>query len=114
MLKPKLNDFQKTFLKTLFSKMLFFPAIWYFIWAIYPLATDPYLLQGFDLVFYIMLSLFNWLCFIITLLGAVAIEMIIANPELRHSLTHLERGKPRKREEGKPEKEQKKEKLPLF
>jgi len=109
---PRLNNIQNAFLKGLLTKLLFFPAIWYFFWAIYPLATNPYLLQGFDPVFYIMLSLFNWLCFIITLLGAAAIELLISNPQLRKNLLHIERGKPKTTEESP--KEQKEKKLPVY
>jgi hypothetical protein len=100
-------------MKKLLSKLLFFPAIWFFFWAIYPLATSPYLLQGFDLLFYLMLSLFNWILFVVSLMAAVVCEMMIANPNLRRALTHIERGKSRQGVAQKPEGEKEK-KLPLY
>lgn len=111
----KLNTVQRAILKNLLSKILLFPAIWFFVWAIYPLATSPYLLQGFDILFYLMLSLKNWLLFLVSLLGAVVIEMLIANPELRRSLMHIERGAhPSVSSGDKSQSKKKEEKMPLY
>jgi hypothetical protein len=107
----RLKPLQRCFLKSLLSKLLFFPSVWCFVWAIYPLAWE----ENRQPIYYLMLSLYNWLCFIITLIGAVVIEMIIAHPELRRSLTHIERGKPKQQKIGEKGKERKKEKkLPLY
>jgi len=90
----RLNPLQRKLFRGLLSKLLIFPALWYFIWAIYPLATSPYLQTvGFDPLFYLMASLFNWICFVVSLLAAVALEIFIDNPQLRKNLFHLDRGK---------------------
>lgn len=104
-----LKPMQKLFLKSLLKKLSLCPAFFFFFWAIFPLAwTRP-----FDL--YIMLSLFNWLCFMLSVFGAILLEMLITYPDLRKKLTHLERGitKEKKTEEvaAKPKKEQD---LPIF
>ena len=110
----RLTPFQKLFLKNLITKMLIFPSIWYFVWAIYPLATSPYLQEGFDLAFYIMLSMFNWLCFVLSLLGAIAIEMIIADPAMRKNLLRLERKATHPLSSTADKTEKKEEKIPLY
>jgi hypothetical protein len=99
---------QKTFMKSLLKKASLFPAFFFLFWAIFPLAWN----RPFDL--YIMVSLFNWLCFILSLFGAILLEMLMAYPDLRKNLTHFERGITQKKKTTAEAKPQKEEELPIF
>jgi hypothetical protein len=104
----RLKPLQRSFLKSLLSKLLIFPALFFFVLALLPIG-DP-------LPIYIMLTLFDWLCFLICLIGAVGLEMVVSKPELRRSLTHIERGKPKEQKKGEKKKwyQKKEKKLPLY
>lgn len=109
---PRLNTIQKLFLKELLSRVLYFPAIWFFFWAIYPLATTG------NMMIYVMTSMFNWLLFIVSLVVMVFIDLLWKNPDVRNYFRHIERGAAQKKvytpkPESQKQKEKKKQK-PVF
>lgn len=82
---PRLNPVQKAFLKSFLTKILLFPALFFFIKAIEPLGTD--------LIYYIMATTFDWLLFLVSVIAVVMIELLSSNPEIRGYFFHLDRDK---------------------
>jgi len=89
--------------------------MWFFFWAIYPLAYPR------DFIIYLMLSLYNYLCCFLSIVGAAILEILVSDPSMRARLRaglKLQRGE-RKEPTSKTSKEagksaKKEEKLPLW
>jgi len=107
------NPLQKAFLKSLLKKILMIPAAWCFFWAIFPLAWHRNIIQ------YLMISLLNWLGFILFLFYAVGMGLLLDNPNLLKNLIVGKAGKqatavkPKAKKEKKP-KESTEDKVPIY
>lgn len=85
-MKIKLNPIQKQFLKTIVSKLLWFPAIYFFIQAIYPI------MLGKDPLLVIMYSIYHWILFTVSIVGLAFTELVLNDPEIRRYFLTIERG----------------------
>lgn len=102
-------------MKRVIVKILWLPALWSFFWAIYPLAFPR------DFILYLMLSLLNWLYLGLSIIGAVILEILITDSNMRKRLRDglkFARApmEPTSKTSKKPRKSAKKEeeKLPLY
>lgn len=85
-MKIKLNPIQKQFLKTIVSKLLWFPAIYFFIQAIYPI------MLGKDPLLVIMYSMYFWILFTVSIVGLAFTELVLNDAEIRRYFLTIERG----------------------
>lgn len=85
-MKIKLNPIQKQFLKTIVSKLLWFPAIYFFIQAIYPI------MLGKDPLLVIMYSMYFWILFTVSIVGLAFAELVLNDAEIRRYFLTIERG----------------------
>jgi uncharacterized membrane protein len=80
-------------------KLLWLPALWFFFWAIYPLA---WVANG-EPIYYIMLSLSNWLCMILSIFAAVVLKALLLDSKMRPKLRVLKLKREEKQEKPKQE-----------